>query len=69
MIDDGIYVPTLLERLTGACPAASMGAIGGASKSDAKRAVSKANGAKGGRPRKGDVARKKAAATSNVAAL
>jgi Protein of unknown function (DUF2442) len=52
-LDVDIYVPGLVERAFGArLFAASTGRRGGRRRSKAKAAAAKANGAKGGRPRK-----------------
>jgi hypothetical protein len=53
-IDADIYVPALLEGLLGSrrWMAAHLGAQGGKSRSQPKRAAARANGALGGRPRK-----------------
>jgi len=53
-IDADIYLPSLLQGITGtkAWMAAQMGQVGGSSKSAAKAAASRVNGALGGRPRK-----------------
>jgi len=53
-IDADIYVPGLLQGAFGSKnrPAAALGAAGGRSQSSAKAAASRANGSKGGRPRK-----------------
>jgi hypothetical protein len=52
-LDVDIYVPGLIERVFGArLLAAATGQRGGQHRSRAKAAAAKANGAKGGRPRK-----------------
>jgi hypothetical protein len=53
-LDADVYVPALLEGYFGSQQwmARQMGAAGGRSRSDAKRQAARANGAKGGRPRK-----------------
>jgi hypothetical protein len=52
-LDVDIYVPGLVERVFGSrLFAAATGRRGGRRRSKAKAAASKANGAKGGRPRK-----------------
>jgi hypothetical protein len=53
-IDADVYVPGLLAGVFGtrAWMAAQLGAAGGRSTSPAKRAASRTNGRKGGRPRK-----------------
>src|SRR5688572_31021974 len=52
-LDIDVYVPGLVERAFGArLFAASSGRRGGRRRSKAKAAAAKANGAKGGRPRK-----------------
>ena len=53
-LDADVYVPALLEGQFGSQQwmARQMGAAGGCSRSDAKRQAARANGAKGGRPRK-----------------
>ena len=53
-LDADLYLPALLEGLLGAegWGASRMGEKGGRAKSAAKLASSRANGAKGGRPRK-----------------
>src|SRR3984893_8472664 len=56
-LDVDVYVPGLIERAFGSrLFAASTGRRGGRRRSKAKAAASKANGAKGGRPRKRTVA-------------
>ena len=56
-LDVDVYVPGLVERAFGSrLFAAATGRRGGRRKSKAKAAASKANGAKGGRPRKRTVA-------------
>src|SRR5437899_7985241 len=53
VLDVDIYVPGLVERVFGSrLFAAATGRRGGRRRSKAKAAASKANGAKGGRPRK-----------------
>ena len=54
-LDADLYVPAILEGFLGSKKwmAARLGQLGGASRSRAKRAASKRNGALGGRPRKG----------------
>lgn len=53
-LDADIYLPALLEGITGtrAWMAAQLGARGGAAKSRAKAKASRENGRRGGRPRK-----------------
>ncbi len=53
-LDADLYVPAILEGFLGSKKwmAARLGQFGGASRSKAKRAASKRNGALGGRPRK-----------------
>ncbi len=53
-LDADLYVPALLEGQFGSKQwmARQLGAAGGRSRSQAKRNAAKANGAKGGRPRK-----------------
>ncbi|RRR67414.1 MAG: DUF2442 domain-containing protein [Candidatus Viridilinea halotolerans] len=53
-LDADVYVPALLEGQFGSRQwmARQLGATGGRSRSEAKRHASRANGAKGGRPRK-----------------
>lgn len=53
-LDADLYLPALLEGFLGSRKwmAARLGAIGGKSKSEAKRFASKRNGKLGGRPRK-----------------
>lgn len=53
-LDIDLYIPSLLEgQFTSRKLAArEMGALGGRSRSPAKRAAARVNGAKGGRPRK-----------------
>lgn len=52
-LDVDVYVPGLVERTFGSrLFAASTGRLGGRTRSKAKAAAAKANGAKGGRPRK-----------------
>ncbi|MGA9644255.1 MAG: DUF2442 domain-containing protein [Terriglobales bacterium] len=57
-IDADLYIPGLLEGLMGSknWMAARLGQAGGQSRSRAKKAPSRANGLKGGRPRRGEVA-------------
>ena len=54
-LDADLYVPAILEGFLGSKKwmAARLGQSGGRSRSAAKRAASKRNGALGGRPRKG----------------
>jgi hypothetical protein len=53
LLDVDVYVPGLVERAFGTrLFAASTGRRGGRRQSKAKAAAAKANGAKGGRPRK-----------------
>jgi hypothetical protein len=52
-LDVDVYVPGLVERTFGSrLFAAATGRGGGRTRSKAKAAAAKANGAKGGRPRK-----------------
>jgi hypothetical protein len=52
-IDAGFYVPALIEGVYGNRRwMAELGKKGGSAKTEAKQAASRANGAKGGRPRK-----------------
>jgi hypothetical protein len=53
-LDADLYLPALLEGFLGSRKwmAARMGAVGGKSRSEAKRFASKRNGRLGGRPRK-----------------
>jgi hypothetical protein len=53
-LDADLYLPSLLEGLLGSenWAASKMGAKGGKAKTPAKVAAARANGAKGGRPRK-----------------
>lgn len=53
-IDGNVYVPALMQGVFGTrrWMAALMGAAGGKSRSPAKTAAARANGRKGGRPRK-----------------
>jgi hypothetical protein len=57
-LDAHLYVPELLEGLMGSKKwmAARLGQAGGQSRSRAKKAASRANGLKGGRPRRKEVA-------------
>jgi hypothetical protein len=57
-LDADLYLPALLEGFLGSRKwmAARMGEAGGKSRSKAKKAASRANGAKGGRPRRKEVA-------------
>ncbi len=57
-LDAHLYIPGLLEGFMGSRKwmAARMGQAGGQSRSRAKKAASRANGLKGGRPRKREVA-------------
>jgi hypothetical protein len=57
-LDADIYVPALLEGFLGnrKWMAARMGEAGGKSRSRAKKAAARANGAKGGRPRRKEAA-------------
>ena len=57
-LDADFYVPSLLEGFLGARKwmAARMGEAGGRSRSKAKKAAARANGLKGGRPRRKEVA-------------
>jgi len=57
-IDADLYIPGLLEGLMGSKKwmAASLGQLGGQSRSRAKKAASRVNGLKGGRPRRKVVA-------------
>jgi hypothetical protein len=56
-LDADLYLPSLLEGFLGSKKwmAARLGALGGSSKSQAKRVASKRNGKLGGRPRKATV--------------
>ncbi|HEY9126406.1 MAG TPA: DUF2442 domain-containing protein [Acidobacteriaceae bacterium] len=56
-LDADLYLPALLEGFLGSKKwmAARMGAAGGRARSLAKASAAKANGAKGGRPRKNQV--------------
>ena len=52
-IDADLYVPALIEGIYGNKRwMAQLGSKGGAARTEAKRTASRANGAKGGRPRK-----------------
>jgi hypothetical protein len=53
-LDADLYIPALLQGAFGSKSwmARQLGAAGGAVRSDAKKAAARANGAKGGRPRK-----------------
>jgi hypothetical protein len=53
-LDADLYIPALLQGVFGSKSwmAHQLGAAGGSARSDAKRAAARANGAKGGRPRK-----------------
>jgi len=57
-LDADFYVPSLLEGFLGSRKwmAARMGEAGGRSRSKAKKAAARANGLKGGRPRRKEVA-------------
>jgi hypothetical protein len=57
-LDADFYVPALLEGFLGSRKwmAARMGEVGGKSRSKAKKAAARVNGAKGGRPRRKEVA-------------
>ncbi len=57
-LDADLYVPRLLEGFLGSRKwmAARMGQAGGKSRSKAKKAAARVNGAKGGRPRRKEVA-------------
>jgi hypothetical protein len=57
-LDADFYVPALLEGFLGSRKwmAARMGEAGGRSRSRAKKAAARANGLKGGRPRRKEVA-------------
>jgi hypothetical protein len=57
-LDADFYVPALLEGFLGSRKwmAARMGEAGGRSRSKSKKAASRANGLKGGRPRRKEVA-------------
>lgn len=54
MLDADMYVPNLLRGILGSSQwmAAKLGAAGGRARSTAKAASARANGLKGGRPRK-----------------
>lgn len=53
-LDADLYIPALLQGVFGSknWMARQLGAAGGSVRSDAKKAAARANGAKGGRPRK-----------------
>ena len=53
-LDADLYIPALLQGVFGSKSwmARQLGAAGGSVRSDAKRIAARANGAKGGRPRK-----------------
>jgi hypothetical protein len=53
-LDADLYIPALLQGVFGSKSwmARQLGAAGGSVRSDAKKAAARANGAKGGRPRK-----------------
>ena len=52
-LDADVYVPTLFQRILGAPRwMAELGRAGGRARSEKKAAAARANGAKGGRPRK-----------------
>jgi hypothetical protein len=55
-LDEHIAAPGLVEAVTGLKTTRAIGAKGGSSTSEAKRAAVRANGAKGGRPRKNPAA-------------
>ncbi len=57
-LDADFYVPALLEGFLGSRKwmAARMGEAGGRSRSKAKKAAARANGLKGGRPRRKEIA-------------
>jgi hypothetical protein len=57
-LDADLYIPALLEGFLGSRKwmAARMGEAGGRSRSKAKKAAARANGIKGGRPRRKEVA-------------
>jgi Protein of unknown function (DUF2442) len=57
-LDADLYVPALLEGFLGSRKwmAARMGEAGGKSRSRAKKAAARANGLKGGRPRRKEIA-------------
>jgi hypothetical protein len=57
-LDADFYVPALLEGFLGSRKwmAARMGEVGGKSRSKAKTAAARANGLKGGRPRRKEIA-------------
>jgi hypothetical protein len=54
LIDEAIYLPSFLQGITGTknWMASQFAAKGGAAKSEAKAAAARANGLKGGRPKK-----------------
>ena len=56
-VDADIYLPALLMGFLGSrnWMAARLGALGGKSRSAAKRAAAKRNGRRGGRPRKSGI--------------
>jgi hypothetical protein len=53
-LDADLYLPALLQRVFGskAWMATQMGAAGGRARTEAKKAAARANGRRGGRPRK-----------------
>jgi hypothetical protein len=57
-LDADLYLPALLEGFFGSkrWTAARLGELGGKTKSEAKAQASRANGRKGGRPKKADAA-------------
>jgi hypothetical protein len=57
-LDAHLYIPGMLEGLMGSRKwmAARLGQVGGQSRSRAKKAASRANGLKGGRPRRKEAA-------------
>jgi len=67
-LDADLYVPGLLEGFLGTKKwmAARLGQIGGQSRSNAKRAASRANGKLGGRPRRAVGSTSKSAASSSA---